>query len=99
MQAGIRAPALERALAPSGFTLGHFPQSYEYVSLGGCAATRSAGQASSGYGRIEQMVLGLRFAAPAGEIALAPVPASAAGAGAAPAAGRLGGDARGDRAS
>ena len=79
VQAGIRAPALERALGPSGFTLGHFPQSYEYVSLGGCAATRSAGQASSGYGRIEQMVLGLRFAAPAGEIALAPVPASAAG--------------------
>jgi alkyldihydroxyacetonephosphate synthase len=79
VQAGIRAPALERALAPSGFTLGHFPQSYEYVSLGGCAATRSAGQASSGYGRIEQMVLGLHFAAPAGEIELAPVPANAAG--------------------
>jgi alkyldihydroxyacetonephosphate synthase len=79
VQAGIRAPALERALAPSGFTLGHFPQSYEYVSLGGCAATRSAGQASSGYGRIEQMVLGLRFAAPAGEVELAAVPASAAG--------------------
>jgi alkyldihydroxyacetonephosphate synthase len=79
LQAGIRAPALERALAPRGFTLGHFPQSYEYVSLGGCAATRSAGQASSGYGRIEQMVLGLRFSAPAGEIELAAVPASAAG--------------------
>lgn len=79
VQAGIRAPALERALAANGLTLGHFPQSYEYVSLGGCAATRSAGQASSGYGRIEQMVLGLRFAAPAGEIELAPVPASAAG--------------------
>jgi alkyldihydroxyacetonephosphate synthase len=79
VQAGIRAPALERALGSSGFTLGHFPQSYEYVSLGGCAATRSAGQASSGYGRIEQMVLGLRFAAPVGEIALAAVPASAAG--------------------
>jgi alkyldihydroxyacetonephosphate synthase len=79
VQAGIRAPALERALARCGFTLGHFPQSYEYVSLGGCAATRSAGQASGGYGRIEQMVLGLRFASPAGEIDLAPVPASAAG--------------------
>jgi len=80
VQAGIRAPALERALAASGgFTLGHFPQSYEYVSLGGCAATRSAGQASSGYGRIEQMVLGLHFAAPKGEIELAAVPASAAG--------------------
>ncbi|HZL48530.1 MAG TPA: FAD-binding oxidoreductase, partial [Solirubrobacteraceae bacterium] len=79
VQAGIRAVALERALAADGFTLGHFPQSYEYVSLGGCAATRSAGQASSGYGRIEQMVLGLRFAAPAGGIDLAAVPASAAG--------------------
>ncbi len=79
VQAGIRAPVLERALAASGFTLGHFPQSYEYVSLGGCAATRSAGQASSGYGRIEQMVLGLRFSAPEGEIELAAVPASAAG--------------------
>jgi alkyldihydroxyacetonephosphate synthase len=79
VQAGIRAPALERALAPSGFTLGHFPQSFQFVSLGGCAATRSAGQASSGYGRIEQMVLGLRFAAPAGDFDLAAVPASAAG--------------------
>jgi alkyldihydroxyacetonephosphate synthase len=79
VQAGIRAPALERALEASGFTLGHFPQSYEYVSLGGCAATRSAGQASSGYGRIEQMVLGLRFGAPAGDLELAAVPASAAG--------------------
>jgi len=79
VQAGIRAPALERALAPSGFTLGHFPQSFQFVSLGGCAATRSAGQASSGYGRIEQLMLGLRFAAPAGDFDLAAVPASAAG--------------------
>ena len=79
VQAGIRAVALEGALAASGFTLGHFPQSYEHVSIGGCAATRSAGQASSGYGRIEQMVLGLRFVAPAGDIDLAAVPASAAG--------------------
>ncbi len=79
--AGMRAPALEHELAGRGFTLGHYPQSYEYVSLGGCAATRSAGQASTGYGAIEKMVLGLRLAAPAGEIALAPLPATAAGPG------------------
>jgi alkyldihydroxyacetonephosphate synthase len=79
VQAGLRAPALERQLGASGLTLGHFPQSYEYVSLGGCAATRSAGQASTGYGAIEKMVLGLRLAAPAGEIALPAIPASAAG--------------------
>ena len=77
--AGMRAPELERLLAAEGLTLGHFPQSYEYVSLGGCAATRSAGQASTGYGAIEKMVLGLRFAAPASDIALAAVPATAAG--------------------
>jgi alkyldihydroxyacetonephosphate synthase len=81
VQAGIRAPALERQLAARGLTLGHFPQSYEYVSLGGCAATRSAGQASTGYGAIEKMVLGLRLAAPATEIALPALPASAAGPG------------------
>ncbi len=81
VQAGMRAPALERRLASHGLTLGHFPQSFEYVSLGGCAATRSAGQASSGYGAIERMVLGLGFSAPAGDIDLAAVPASAAGPG------------------
>jgi alkyldihydroxyacetonephosphate synthase len=80
-QAGIRAPALERHLGARGLTLGHFPQSFEYVSLGGCAATRSAGQASTGYGAIERMVLGLRFAAPAADIELPAVPASAAGPG------------------
>ena len=77
----MRAPALERHLAARGLTLGHFPQSFEYVSLGGCAATRSAGQASTGYGAIEKMVLGLRLAAPAAEIELPAVPASAAGPG------------------
>ena len=81
VQAGMRAPALERYLGPRGLTLGHFPQSYEYVSLGGCAATRSAGQASTGYGAIERMVLGLRLAAPAADIDLAAMPASAAGPG------------------
>jgi alkyldihydroxyacetonephosphate synthase len=79
VQGGIRAPALERHLAERGLTLGHYPQSFEYVSLGGCAATRSAGQASSGYGAIERMVQGMRAVAPAGAIDLPPLPASAAG--------------------
>ncbi len=79
VQAGMRAPALERALAVRGLTLGHFPQSFQYVSLGGCAATRSAGQASTGYGAIEKMVLGMRFASPASEISLPAMPATAAG--------------------
>ena len=81
VQAGMRARALEQHLGARGLTLGHFPQSFEYVSLGGCAATRSAGQSSTGYGAIEKMVLGLRFAAPASEIELAAMPATAAGPG------------------
>ena len=81
VQGGLRAPALEGQLAGQGFTLGHYPQSFEYVSLGGCAATRSAGQASTGYGAIDKMVVGLRLAAPSDEIRLAPVPATAAGPG------------------
>jgi alkyldihydroxyacetonephosphate synthase len=80
-EAGLRVAALERYLQARGLTLGHFPQSFEYVSLGGCAATRSAGQASSGYGSIEKMVLGLRLAAPAGDIDLPAMPATAAGPG------------------
>ena len=87
VQGGMRAPALEGQLAGHGFTLGHYPQSFEYVSLGGCAATRSAGQASTGYGAIEKMVVGLRLAAPADEISAGaragdrrrPRPASAPG--------------------
>lgn len=77
--AGMRAPALERELGGLGLTLGHFPQSFEYVSLGGCAATRSAGQASTGYGRFEEMVKGLVLLAPAGDIELPVIPATAAG--------------------
>lgn len=78
-QGGMRVATLERLLAGEGLTLGHFPQSYEYVSLGGCAATRSAGQASTGYGRFERLVLGLRMSTPTGEIHPRALPASAAG--------------------
>jgi alkyldihydroxyacetonephosphate synthase len=76
---GIQLPAAEGALNAQGFTLGHFPQSYEYATVGGCVATRSAGQASTGYGRIDDLVVGLEAVTPAGDVSLAAVPASAAG--------------------
>ncbi len=76
---GIQLPAAEGALNARGFTLGHFPQSYEYATVGGCVATRSAGQASTGYGRIDAMVVGLQAVCPAGDVELLTVPASAAG--------------------
>ena len=75
----MRAVELEARLGERGFTLGHYPQSYEYVTIGGCAATRSAGQASTGYGRIDELVVGARLAAPAGDLDLRAQPASAAG--------------------
>jgi alkyldihydroxyacetonephosphate synthase len=78
---GMRTAALERELQRHRLTLGHYPQSFEYVSLGGCVATRSAGQASSGYGAIAKMVLGLRLVAPATDIDLPALPATAAGPG------------------
>ena len=81
LQAGLRGPEAEELLGRHGLTLGHLPQSFEHATIGGFAATRSAGQASTGYGGIEKMVLGLRLAAPAGEIELPPLPASAAGPG------------------
>jgi alkyldihydroxyacetonephosphate synthase len=79
LAAGMRAPAAEAVLAEHGLTLGHFPQSFERASIGGFVATRSAGQASTGYGRIDDLVVGLRLATPEGEIVLAAQPASAAG--------------------
>ena len=77
--AGTAGPQVEAALAPHGFTLGHFPQSWELSTVGGWVATRSAGQESLGYGRIESMVAGLHMVAPAGELHLPALPASAAG--------------------
>ncbi|WP_344931183.1 FAD-binding oxidoreductase [Saccharopolyspora gregorii] len=79
LQAGVRAPEAESLLAAHGFTLGHFPQSFERATIGGFAATRSAGQASAGYGRFADMVEGVRVATPVGEWRLGAAPASAAG--------------------
>jgi len=79
IQPGMTGPALEAALAEHALTLGHFPQSFEYSTVGGWVATRSAGQASTGYGRIDALVVALRVATPSGELLVRPLPASAAG--------------------
>ncbi|HEY2636741.1 MAG TPA: FAD-binding oxidoreductase, partial [Solirubrobacteraceae bacterium] len=77
--AGLRGPHAEARLAARGLTLGHFPQSFEFATIGGYAATRSAGQASTGYGRFDKLVLGLRAATPSGEVVARPFPGTAAG--------------------
>src|SRR5947209_15371213 len=76
---GITTPAAEAALAAHGLTLGHVPQGFARASLGGYVVTRSAGQASTGVGRIEDLVAGLRLVTPVGDLDLAPLPGSAAG--------------------
>jgi len=77
--AGTTGPQAEELLGARGYTLGHFPQSFAYASLGGYAATRSSGQASRGYGRFDDLVHALRVATPRGDLDLGRAPASAAG--------------------
>src|SRR5207247_10856443 len=78
VEPGIRGPVLEECLRPQGFTLGHFPQSFEFSTVGGWIATRCVGQFSARYGRIEDVVVGLNVETPAGEIEIKGVPGRAA---------------------
>ena len=77
--AGLRGPEAEAALNAEGVVLGHFPQSFEYATIGGFAATRSAGQASSGYGRFDALVSSVRLIAPEGDLRTLETPHTAAG--------------------
>jgi alkyldihydroxyacetonephosphate synthase len=77
--AGVFGPDLEAQLRAHGYTLGHFPQSFEYSTLGGWVVTRSSGQQSLRYGRIEQLFAGGRMETPAGTLEIPTFPASAAG--------------------
>ena len=79
LQPGMRGPQAESALGEHGLTLGHFPQSFEFASIGGFAATRSSGQNSASFGRFDQMVVGLRVATPIGDLVVGSSPANAAG--------------------
>jgi alkyldihydroxyacetonephosphate synthase len=78
-EAGVRGLDLEVELHKQGFTFGHYPQSFEFSTLGGWIATRSCGQQSYYYGRIEDNFLGGKIFSPSGCLELNPYPASAAG--------------------
>ncbi len=77
--AGVAGPYLEAQLRAHGYTLGHYPQSFDYSTLGGWVATRSSGQQSAYYGRIERLFAGGRMESPSGPLDLPVFPASAAG--------------------
>ncbi|MCC2974772.1 FAD-binding oxidoreductase [Massilia sp. IC2-476] len=78
-QAGVAGPDLEAQLRAHGYTLGHFPQSFEYSTLGGWVVTRSSGQQSLRYGRIEQLFAGGTVETPQGRLEIPTFPASSAG--------------------
>ena len=79
IQAGATGPEVEAQLNAQGFTLGHFPQSFEFSTLGGWIVTRSAGQNSIGYGKIEDMTQAVRVITPAGVLETRDTPATAVG--------------------
>lgn len=79
IEAGALGPKLEKDLEDKGFSLGHYPDSFEYSTLGGWVATRSAGMQSDEYGKIEDMVVALKMVTPAGTIVTRTVPASSSG--------------------
>ena len=87
VEAGLQGPELERFLqnapellgAKERYTLGHFPQSFEYSGVGGWVVTRGAGQNSTYYGKIEDMVAGLDWVCPSCDLVTEPFPRRATG--------------------
>lgn len=82
VQAGMNGARFEELLNTRGWTCGHYPQSIKMSTVGGWVACRGAGQASSRYGKIEDMVVGLRAVLPDGEsLEVRPLPRRAVGPG------------------
>lgn len=79
IEAGILGPQLEAELNKQGYGLGHFPDSFEFSTLGGWIATRSAGMQSDEYGKIENMVCGLKIVSTDGESLFKSFPSTSAG--------------------
>lgn len=79
IQAGIFGPALEEQLRPHGLTLRHFPQSFEFSTLGGWIATRSGGHYATLYTHIDDFVEALRVVTPSGLVQTRRLPGSGAG--------------------
>jgi alkyldihydroxyacetonephosphate synthase len=77
LEPGLTGPAAEALLNARGYTLGHFPQSFEHATIGGFAATRSAGQASTGYGRFDALVVSMTVETPAGPLTVGGPPTAA----------------------
>ncbi len=79
IEGGALGPTLEEDLQRRGWSLGHHPDSFEFSTLGGWLATRSAGMQSDAYGKIEDMVVSLRMVTPLGTLTTRPAPRAATG--------------------
>src|SRR5436190_473383 len=79
IQAGALGPVLEEQLRPHGYTLRHFPQSFEFSTLGGWLATRSGGHYATNYTHIDDFAESLRVVTPAGINESRRLPGSGAG--------------------
>jgi alkyldihydroxyacetonephosphate synthase len=79
IEGGAYGPSLEDQLRPHGLTLRHFPQSFEYSTLGGWIATRSGGHFASLYTHIDDFVEALRIVTPRGVVETRRLPGSGAG--------------------
>jgi alkyldihydroxyacetonephosphate synthase len=79
VQAGVLGPALEDGLRPHGLTLRHFPQSFEYSSVGGWLATRAGGHYATGHTHVDDLVQSMRVVTPVGLSESWRLPASGAG--------------------
>jgi alkyldihydroxyacetonephosphate synthase len=79
IQAGVLGPDLEAQLKPSGLTLRHFPQSFEFSTLGGWIATRSGGHFATLYTHIDELVESMRTVTPSGTMESRRLPGSGAG--------------------
>ncbi len=79
VQGGILGPALEDRLRPYGLTLRHFPQSFEFSTVGGWLATRAGGHFATGDTRIDDLVESIQIVTPSGVAESERVPSSGAG--------------------
>lgn len=79
IQAGIYGPALEAKLKPHGLTLRHYPQSFEFSTLGGWIATRAGGHFATLYTHIDEFVQSVNMVTPSGKLASRRLPGSGAG--------------------
>lgn len=79
IQAGTLGPALEETLARDGFTLRHYPQSFEFSTFGGWVATRAGGHFATLYTHIDDLIESVRMITPAGLLETRRLPASGAG--------------------